>query len=386
MSLRKALFWTHFAVGILAGGVILFMALTGILLSFEPQILAWADRDVRAAPAPPAGTARLPLETLAGAAEEASPKGRLSQVTLSADPAASVTVSFGKENGALYLDPYRGVVLGGESGARAFLHTVEELHRWLGAREIGKPITGAAGLAFAFLLVSGLICWWPRKRTRGAFRAISIPNLRLKGRARDWNWHNAFGLWASPLLLLLTLTGVLISYTWASDLLFILTGNEPPPRQEQAARVQDKAPRAGKAEGPSPKPIRANLDTLFARASALQPAWATLSLSPPRKPGDPVTVTVITSTTGWRKYARSQALLDPGTAAVMKWEPYAGQNLGRKLRGLVVPVHTGRALGIPGQILAFFAACAAALLVYTGIAMAFRRCFRRVKPSAVSSP
>lgn len=392
MKIRKALFWVHLAAGLLAGGVILSMAVSGTLLSFEPQIVEWAERDRRFVAVPAGDPPRRSLDALAAKASESSPKGRLSGVTLRSDPAASVAASFGKEGGSLYLDPYSGAVLGPDSRTHAFLHWMEEWHRWLGSREVGKPVTGAACLFFFFLLCSGLYLWWPRRWTRAALRASSVPDLRLKGRARDWNWHNAVGLWAAPLLLITTVTGTLIAYRWAGDLLFVLTGNQPPPRPaEEGAKKPGAGPdrkaamaggerpaqggrSEGRERGRAESAPRASLDTLFARAAAKVPGWATITLRLPQKPGGPVTASIIEP--GFtRRYARSQLTLDAATAEVRKWEPYAEQNLGRKLRSQVVPVHTGRAGGIPGQLLALLSACAAILMVWTGVAMAWRRFF-----------
>lgn len=377
MDIRKALFQVHLSAGLLAGGLILSMAVSGALLAFEPQIVEWAERDRRVVAVPPGGPPRLSLDALAARASEASRKGRLSGITLRSDPAASAVAAFGREGGSLYLDPYSGAVLGADSRTHAFLHRVEEWHRWLGSREAGKPVTGAACLLFLFLLCSGLCLWRPRRWTRSALRASCVPDLRLKGRARDWNWHNAVGLWAAPLLLVTTVTGTIIAYRWAGDLLFVLAGNGPPPRPAEEGPKKPGAgpdPVAAMAGGGGPSSRRASLDTLFARAEAKVPGWAAITLRLPRKPGGPVTASIIEP--GFtRRHARSQLALDAATAEVRKWEPYAEQNLGRKLRAQIVPVHTGRAGGIPGQALALLSACAAALMVWTGAAMAWRRFF-----------
>jgi uncharacterized iron-regulated membrane protein len=50
-KLRKIIFWCHLPVGVIAGVVILIMCVTGVLLSYEKQITAWADtRGYRSAP------------------------------------------------------------------------------------------------------------------------------------------------------------------------------------------------------------------------------------------------------------------------------------------------------------------------------------------------
>jgi len=76
---------------------------------------------------------------------------------------------------------------------------------------------------------------------------------------------------------------------------------------------------------------------------------------------------------GWHPTPRSQLVLDPVTAEVVRWEPFAGQNMGRRLRAWVRPLHTGEAAGLVGQTVALAASAGGAGLVWTGIALAWRR-------------
>jgi uncharacterized iron-regulated membrane protein len=138
--MRAFVFWIHLLVGVTAGAVILFMSATGVLLAFEPQISEWLERDRRVVTPPPAAP-RLAVEALLARARAARTDQRPAMVTLRSDPSASAVVSFGREGGALFIDPYRGTVLGELSPAHAFLHEVVEWHRWLGSREMGRPIT-----------------------------------------------------------------------------------------------------------------------------------------------------------------------------------------------------------------------------------------------------
>ena len=42
-AFRKTVFWAHLVTGVTAGLVVLMMSATGILLTYERQILAWVD-------------------------------------------------------------------------------------------------------------------------------------------------------------------------------------------------------------------------------------------------------------------------------------------------------------------------------------------------------
>jgi len=63
---RKTVFWIHLIVGVAAGLVVAMMSLTGALLTYERQILAWSDRDQLAIPN--AVGERQPLADLVAAA------------------------------------------------------------------------------------------------------------------------------------------------------------------------------------------------------------------------------------------------------------------------------------------------------------------------------
>ena len=59
--MRKIFFWLHLCLGVAAGAVILVMSVTGVLLTYEKQTVAWMDtRDLP----PLAQGGRLPVESL----------------------------------------------------------------------------------------------------------------------------------------------------------------------------------------------------------------------------------------------------------------------------------------------------------------------------------
>jgi uncharacterized iron-regulated membrane protein len=121
--------------------------------------------------------------------------------------------------------------------------------------------------------------------------------------------------------------------------------------------------------------VPAGLDARWQRAEQQVPGWVAISLRMPPRPDGPLTF-VIQEPVGWHPAPRSQLVLDGSTGEVVKWEPFAGQNLGRRLRAWVRPLHTGEAGGIAGQAAAALASAGATVLVWTGLSLAWRRLFR----------
>jgi flavodoxin len=204
-------------------------------------------------------------------------------------------------------------------------------------------------------------------------------NPRLRGKARDWNWHNVIGFWSSGVLVVLTLTAAVMSYQWANDLLYTLTGSEPRPRTQAPNPMAQAQQRRGAGEAPARKPL-ASFDAFLTRAERQAPGWVMMMIRLPPRGDGPITV-LIQEPTPPHIFARSQLALDRSTAEIVKWEPYADASLGRKLRVWVRGLHTGEALGFAGQTVAGLASLGGCFLVWTGFAMAWRR-FRYRKRDA----
>jgi len=225
--------------------------------------------------------------------------------------------------------------------------------------------------------VSGVYLWWPRNWHWRGLKPSVLFNFRLRGKARDWNWHNVIGFWSSAVLVLLTLTAAVMSYQWANDLLYTLTGSEPPPRARGTSPMAQAQGRDA-AETGERKPL-ASFDDFLARAEQQVPGWVMMMMRLPRGDG-PLTL-LIQEPTAPHIFARSQLQLNRSTAEVVKWEPYAAASAGRKARIWVRGLHTGEALGVVGQTVAGLASLGGCFLVWTGFAMAWRR-FRYRKRDA----
>jgi uncharacterized iron-regulated membrane protein len=76
---------------------------------------------------------------------------------------------------------------------------------------------------------------------------------------------------------------------------------------------------------------------------------------------------------GGQPHLRSTLTLDRQTAEVVKWETFAGFSTGRQMRTWLRFIHTGEAGGFVGQTIAGIASAGACVLVWTGLALSWRR-------------
>jgi uncharacterized iron-regulated membrane protein len=419
---RKILFWSHLAAGLIAGLFIGIMCFTGTILAFEHEIAEWAERDARRV-AVPAETTRLSIADLQRKLREAQPEFRSTGITLLNDPAAAVTFTAGRD-GAVFANPYTGEVKQPASTkVHDFLHVMVDWHRFLGRegeqRPLGKFINGICNLAFFALAVTGLYLWMPRTWSWRGVKAIALFNFKFSGLARDFNWHNVIGLWSAPILIVLTLTAVPISFRWGGDLIYKLTGEEPParPAPGQTGPAALDATPAFEIKRPSPDARPLGQDTLLATVQQDFPRWEQIILrngvvqrgarpaaanagaaSQPREASattapiqnsdtrietpsgraapQPVTI-VIRESDSWPRTATTTLTINPFTGEVLKREGYADFTAARQIRSWTRYLHTGQALGWPGQLVAGLACLGGCFLVYTGFALSFRRFFKR---------
>lgn len=432
--LRPIIFWMHLLAGIIAGTAIGIMCFTGASIGFEKQLVAWAERDARQVAVPAADAPRLPLRTLLENARTAKPDARPSAITISADPAAAVTLAYGRD-GAVYANPYTGEIrTPASTRMHDFMNLMEDWHRVLALsgdnRPIGKAINGACNLAFFVLAVSGLYLWWPRSWSWRGFKAIAVVNFSSAGKARDFNWHNAIGLWTAPILIVLTLTAVPISYRWGGTLIYQLAGEEPP-----AAAPGGPSPGGAPAtpivelKRPTPDARPLSQDALIALVQKQFPLWEQITLrtggnqrgggrpagegapaqrsearpaaassienpnskieNPPAAGGErrtpqPVTLTVKVPGT-WPRTATTTLTLNPFTGEALKTEGFADLSTARQIRTWTRFLHTGEALGPIGQLIATLACLGGCVLVYTGFALAWRRFFFKSKPAPAAT-
>jgi uncharacterized iron-regulated membrane protein len=378
MTIRPFIFWPHLIAGTVAGIVILLMSVTGVLLTYERQMIAWADSGYRSE-VPDSGAPRLPVETLLARVAESRPDVRPTAVTVAAERDAPIVLTVTPQ--ALYVDAYTGRVLGeGSQAIRTLMSRLRAWHRWIavdGARRpIARAITGWSNVIFLFIVVSGFYLWWPRKWTWQRVKPVVLFRRGVQGKARDFNWHNVIGMWSAVPLFIIVLTALPISFPWANAAVYRVVGEAPP------------APPAGRGDRAEPAVVRrvdgaqadvrrqplavSGLDALMARAERHVPGWRTISLRLPASPRGPVTF-AIDQGDGGQPQLRSTLTLDRETGSVVTYESFADQSLGRRLRSISRFAHTGEVLGIPGQTIAGVATGGAVVLVWTGIALALRR-------------
>lgn len=381
MKLRTLVFWPHLIAGLLSGLVILLMSVTGVLLTYERQLVTRSNSHLRSR-VPAQGALKAPLETVLTKLRAAHPELTTASVTMANTADAPVIVGAGPGR-EIYVDAYSGLVLGeGNQSMRRAMTTLRAWHRWLAVdgdnRQLARAVTGWSNVVFGFLVLSGIYLWFPRQWTWPHVRPV-VFFARKQGKARDFNWHNVVGIWSAVPLLVVVVSAVPISFPWGNTLVYRSVG-EAPPAGRGGAPARGADPRSA-SEPPSKssslKPAgrgsvsTAGIDALVRRAAAQVPGWRTMTLRLPGNDTSPAVFAIDTGDGGQPQRRSTLTLNRQG--GVVSHESFADQTPGRRIRSLMRFAHTGEVLGVPGQTVAGLASVGGSVLVWTGIALAWRR-------------
>lgn len=363
--LRRLLFWSHLSFGILAGVMIFIMSATGAFLTFERQILEWDE--TRFTSSSEGQQDRISTDTALSLVQRIHPDEHHFFIRQVNREGAAIPVWAG-HHGYL-LDAYTGEILRTGQGAIGDVFSwVTALHRRLAlegeAGSVGKSVMAYSNLAFLFLLVTGAYLWAPNKWKSRAFKfRMTFHNRKQTSHARNLNWHHVFGFWALVPLIVIAATATLFHFSWANSALYGLYDESVPKRQQHAE---------------SDSPIRGMLDyeTLFeiARTHARDNGssdWYSMWIEIGEEAGK---VRFFVDRSIGHQHALAYSLyLDIDTGEALQVKRQQDWSRGDQAWDIARFLHTGEHFGVIGQLVAGLASLAACFLVYTGLALSWRR-------------
>ena len=364
--IRTVLFRLHLSVALAAGLFIVTMAVTGVVLACEDAVMSLAER--RRSVAVREDAPRLsPDEIVQAAAAWGARSGdpfTATSIEYRDRPGAAVQVHAGRDR-RVFVDPWTSEVTGeGFPLLEAFFEGVRGWHRWLGASgsgvRTGRTVTGAANVAFLFLLLTGPLLWLPRRITRRSLTENLFFRRGVRGPARQLNWHYVVGIWSVLPLVAISATGVVMSYPAVGDRIYsvvgaVLSGGGGNPDRD-----------VGEGGGESGEN---GLGHALAAAEAQLPGWRSIVLTLPRPDDAEVRVDVRTGRTGQPQKA-AVLTVDRGTGAVASMESFRDETPGHRAQEFLRYAHTGEYWGLAGQALAGLVALGVVTMAWTGFSVA----------------
>jgi uncharacterized iron-regulated membrane protein len=291
---------------------------------------------------------------LSGQATDAEKKGGEKKGDAKVAPAGGG----GRASHTAFVNPYTGEVIELYSYSETFFYTMFSLHRWLlgGNDSIGKTITGVATFIFLFILITGIILWWPRNK------AILKQRLKIKSSA-SWkrlnhDLHIVLGFYSAIFLFIFSFTALAWSFKWFNDGIYKVTGTSMKPTEPPLSVVE-----TGKNT--------ISYDSAFIAISQLVSDAQYYNLRAPNDSTGIFSATVLPI--GANESAADNYYIDQYSGKVIGGQKFADRNLGLKTRSLFKPIHTGSIYGWPSKIIAFLACVLGVTFPITGTIMWLNR-------------
>lgn len=372
--MRKIFHKIHLWLAIPFGLIITLICFSGAMLVFESEVMEltchnlYYVKKVEVAP--------LPIEQLLEKVSATLPDSvSVTGVGISSDPERTYQVSLSKPRRAsMYVDPYTGEVKGRYERS-AFFMTMFRLHRWLldsmkqdGGIFWGKMVVGTSTLLFVFVLLSGIVIWWPRTKKALKNRLkITVD----KGWRRFWyDSHVAAGMYALLFLLAMALTGLTWSFSWYRTGFYKAFGVE----MQQGGGSHGTAPQTGREGGrqrdgkPAFSPY-AHWQQVYEQLAERNPGYKQISLS---KGSANVSFDALGN-----QRASDSYKFNPRTGEITEVALYKDAGNASKIRGWIFSVHVGSWGGMFTRILAFIAALIGASLPLTGYYLWIKRAWNK---------
>jgi uncharacterized iron-regulated membrane protein len=369
----------HFYAGLLCIPFVLWLAITGSIYLFKPQVEAWIDApydrlEIVGYPAAPS--------LQADAARAALPGAHLNayELPLSPQSATRILVGSGDDVFRVYINPYTLDVLKIVNEGDRFMHQISFLHGELAMGDRGSLIVELAACWAIIMLLTGMFLWWPRSISGAG--GVIVPRLNAGPRLFWRDLHAVTGIWVCGAALFLLLTGLPWAKNWGGYLKDVreITGTLEGPQDWSTGRSSELAQRRASAPveedhsehnhgGATPiSSDAAPLDQLVPLARALNLAPPVL-ITPPRAPGG----VWIAKSDAQNRTLRNTYELDPAASVTIGQRPFAARHPIDQAIGIGISAHEGALFGWPNLLLSLSAALGLILLCVSAVVLWLRR-------------
>ncbi|WP_278379874.1 PepSY-associated TM helix domain-containing protein [Chryseobacterium arthrosphaerae] len=368
LKLRKIAYQLHLWLGLTSGLIVVIMAATGCILTFEEELKH------RVHPSryyvENIGRKKLSLAELTEKAEKVLPEGlKVKRVVMPSDPSRTyIFRTLKMDNEAwtywgtylyyyrIYVDPYTGKVQEVEDAKKDFFEIVLDLHRRLLLGEkIGKTITGYSTLIFAVILLSGLVIWYPRKMSKAMLKGMFFIKISANWKRINYDVHNVLGFYAIIPLILISYSALIWSFEdvdkWVKN---TLNGNIPTEKKAKSIIPSEE--------------FSNRKDVLNLIGNTMEKGMKDKKSALVNFPRSEEGTYYAELTYDARQYRNEQFNFDQYSGNIVKSQSYKNKNIGygTALRERNYDLHTGSILGLSTRIIYFLAAFIALSLPITG--------------------
>jgi len=358
MKVKKAIAKLHLWLGLSSGLVVFIVAVTGCIYAFQSEIqdLTQSYRFVT-----PEETSILPPTTIWDKADAALPDKHLHAVLYASPDRAAQAIYYSFEEHYyyfVYVNPYTGEVLKVKDAYADFFRLVLDGHFYLWLPPaIGQPVVASFTLVFLFMVISGLILWWPRKK-KNLKSSLKI-KWNARWRRKNYDLHQIMGFYVMGFASLFAITGLVWGFEWFRDtVFFVSSGGEDyveyyTPLSDSTAVYQDTVPA---------------LDAVWMKMRTLYPDSEWIEVHPPEFENAAIAANANPdASTYWKmdyRYFDQNTLEELPVKHI--YNRFDEASIGDKVMRINYDLHVGAIAGLPGKIFAFLLSAIIASLPVTG--------------------
>lgn len=367
MKLRKVNKKVHKWLSIPLGIILLIICLTGAILVFQKEILEisnpewYAVKEVK-------GEA-IPLDKLIPMVNSQLDNNTIANVEISKDPTS--TYKMGLTEGfraSVFVDQYTGKITGEYSVREHPFFTVMSLHRWLldSSHTWGKQIVGWSTFLFIFILITGL-CYHSKKKKENYIIHFKNGTQRMM-----LGLHNTLGTYASIILIISALTGLMWSFDWYRNSVFYILGD-----RQQTEEKHEKGGRGKQGKG-----NKNNENTTIDYQ-----IWQSVCNSVLDKDSNYDYIRISDGSVSahpddtYRTRVQDKIEFDKETGAINKISYFKDQDIKSKVWAWSYSLHVGDYWGLWSKILTFICCLIGASLPITGYYLAIKRWMKKNRKS-----
>ena len=256
----------------------------------------------------------------------------------------------------IYINPYNGKILHSEALLSNFFIVVEYIHLYLLLPpKIGALVVGISVIIFLALMITGIILWWPKRKTDRK-RSFTI---KWNGRWRRVNYdlHNVLGFYAASIAVILAITGLSIAFEWVNNGIYKaanLGKNYP------AEKIVPKSDTLQAIKAVN-EPI---IDKVFQQAQLRSRQAQMFLVYDPSTKAESIGITAYAKSLHF--YKSDQYYFDQYNGKLLGSLTHTQKSAGMKMNNMNYDIHVGQVLGLTGKIIAFLASLICASLPVTG--------------------
>lgn len=351
MKLKGIIRKLHLWLGLASGIVIFIVAVTGCIYVFKDEITSYTQRDFDYVNAQ--NSSRVSLDVVLHSFRK-NHQGVELLFIKQKESVPNATIVLGDKKTQIAYNPYNGKEVMSLDSKESFFAVVLDIHRTLLLGDIGESIIGISAFVFLFMLISGLVLWFPTnlKKLKSYFTVSNKSGKRL-----NFDLHRIGGFYASFILIFIASTGLFFSYDFVKETAYFFTNSKPYTKWGPNSGAQQHN--------------ETDIASVYAQVQKEFPNCIESNIYYPKESDGTVRVKLKYAYEYIPKY--NTFFVDQFSGKIVQTDLDKNATTAESVKNSIYGIHTGSIYGILGKIIAFFATLTAVTLPVTGFMMWLRK-------------